>query len=249
MIEGDGWLPPVALTDSSLVRRAQAGDTRATGLIYERYHDRLCRVARMYLPDQDDVAEVVHDTFIKFFVALNEGRYTEQGKLDSYLCLACSRVALDLVRKLSYKQEYHAGLGQNGDSLHLLTETGEAGSHADVALDQVLGQERREAVYRLLECLTPKEAAALTLYGAGLTMRQIATHLTTTVPAIKARLWRARAAAEVLIENDPRFDAIRPEVMTRKRVSPSALPGAFRYLLEGNDSSAQSNTATEGLHH
>ena len=228
-MQGDGW-KPVALTDSVLVQRAQDGDAGAYGLLYERYHDRLRRVARQYLRDAGEVEDAVHDTFTKVYVALKEGRYKHYGRLDSYLCLACARICLDKLARFSFKAEYHAGLGQNGDSLYLLTDTG-TGAHDDEALVSLLAQERREAVFRLIESLSDREAAAMALVGSGMTMAQSSVHLGCTVPAVKALLWRGRAKAEALIENDPRFDAIKPEAMTRRR----------------NDSRAQSQPTTEGL--
>ena len=230
MIEGDGW-KPVALPDSVLVQRCQDGDAGAYGLLYERYHDRLRRVARQYLRDPHEVDDAVHDTFAKVYVALKEGRYRHFGKLDSYLCLCCSRICLDKLSKFAFKAEYHAGLGQNGDSLYLITDTG-AGAHDDEFLTTLLAQERREAVFRLIETLPDREAAAMAMTGAGMTMAQSSVHLGCTVPAVKALLWRGRARAEALIENDPRFEAIKPDAMTRKR----------------NDTRAQSNTSTEGFH-
>lgn len=215
MIAGDGW-KPVALTDSVLVRRAQDGDTGAYGLLYERYHDRLRRVARTYLRDPGEVDDAVHDTFTKVFVALRTGRYSHWGKLDAYLCLACARICLDKLSKLSHKTEYHAGLGQNGDSLYLITDTG-TGAHDDESLESLLVQERREAVFRLIESLPDREAAALAMSGAGMTMRESSVQLGCTVPAVKALLWRGRARAEALIASDPRFNAIKPEAMTRRR--------------------------------
>jgi len=234
VIAGDGWKPVAPDDDALLVQRAREGDAGAFGLLYERYHDRLCRVARQYLRSPEDANDAAHDTFAKFMAALREGRYEHVGRLDSFLCIACSRVALDMVRKLAYRNEHRSGLGQKGDLLNLLAEHGH-GQHADEAADTVLAEEQRHAVHRLIEALPDKEAAVLALAGAGVTMRQAARYLNTTIPAVKARLWRARAAAEVLIERDPRFDAIRPEDMRRRRLNDGALLVAFRALLEGDD--------------
>lgn len=246
MIEGDGWKPVASHGDRLLVQRIREGDAEASGHLYERFFDRLFRVARQYLRDRDDATDAVHDTFAKVIVALREGRYEEQGKLDSYLCLACARVCLDMVTKMARRYEQNSGIGQDGDPLHLLVETGSL-SHADEALDHVLDEEVRQTIYRLIEALPDKEAAVIAMAGAGVTMREMARTLTTTIPAVKARLWRARAAAEVLIQHDPRFDAIRPEDMTRRRTSRSALPGCYQHLLEGNGRAQQENVR-EGLH-
>lgn len=250
MIAGDGWKPVAPDDDALLVQRAREGDAGAFGLLYERYHDRLCRVARQYLRSPEDANDAAHDTFAKFMVALREGRYTHRGRLDSFLCLACQRVALDMVRKLAYRSEHRGGLGQKGDHLHLLAENGH-GRHDDEAPDAVLAEEQRHAISRLIEALPEKEATALTLCGAGMTMRQAARHLNTTIPAIKARLWRARAAAEVLIAHDPRFDAIRPEDMRRRRLKDGALLMPFRSLLKGDDRRAhtQHRDNAEELQH
>jgi RNA polymerase sigma-70 factor, ECF subfamily len=235
---GDGHLEPVAPSDDpSLVRRVQAGDSGAYGTIYERYHPALARIAAGYTYDADIIADLVHDSFLKFLTAIKEGRYQERGQLKQYLYRLCARICLDHVRSAKHRLSHPHGLGQPGDPLHVAHTTRQEPA-TNEALDLLLEEERRVAAHRLVEAIGGKEGAALVVTSAGLTMRQASVALDTTISAMKARLWRARAMAEVLVLHDPEFDAIKPERYERRRLGPSALPVGFSRGIEGADADA-----------
>jgi len=212
-------------------------------LIYERYRRRLFGIAWSYVHEADTAADLVHDTFCKFLQAVRDGKYQEEGKAVRFLSLLCARVCLDYVRQVRHDREFPRGLGQPGDRLTITADTTGQG-HDDATLDRLLSEERQETVHRLLESLPDKEAAVLILAGAGVPMADAAECLTTTEPAIKARLWRGRAIAEVLVATDPRFDAIRPQEVTLKR-SNGALPAAYRKYRGNANHAAPGGDRTE----
>jgi RNA polymerase sigma-70 factor, ECF subfamily len=228
-----GPQPPASPADHDLVRRLQVGEREAGGLLYERYYTALLRVAHRYTIGHPGVAEdMVHEAFADFLEAVRSGKYRERRRLWSYLARLTVNACLDHVRKASSRREHSRGLGQPGDGLHVAEEYS-GGVQDDEALELVLAEERLVAARRLLETLPDKEAAVITLAGAEVSMRQSASQLDTTIPAIKARLWRGRAIAEQLIAHDPRFDALRAEGATPRRLSPGALPKPYRTLTEG----------------
>jgi len=231
MIVGDGPLP-VALDDASLIRRTQAGDAEAFGVLYERYRLKLIGITRRYTKGDLAVAEdLAQDAWAKVFNAIKKGQYQEQGTFWRFLARSASNISLDYAKRLPTNYEHARGLGQRDDDLTVLAE-GRGHVQEDEALDTVLTKERHETARRLIESLPDKEAAAVVMASAGISMNEAARALTTTRSAIKARLWRARAIAELLILTDARFEAIRPEGMSIRRASRDALPLAYRTARE-----------------
>ncbi len=60
--------------DQVLVERAQQGDKRAFGLLVEKYNRKLGRLLSRMIRDQAEVEDVVQETFIKAYRALNNFR-------------------------------------------------------------------------------------------------------------------------------------------------------------------------------
>lgn len=60
--------------DQALVERAQAGDKKAFGLLVEKYHRKLGRLLSRMIRDQNEVEDVVQESFIKAYRALHNFR-------------------------------------------------------------------------------------------------------------------------------------------------------------------------------
>jgi RNA polymerase sigma-70 factor (ECF subfamily) len=55
------------IPDESLARLVQRGDTEAFGTLVERYQDKLLRYGRKFLSDQEDIQDLVQNTFIRAY--------------------------------------------------------------------------------------------------------------------------------------------------------------------------------------
>ena len=68
----DGRVSPlVTASDSDLVLRSRSGDRVAFTALVGRYRDRFLRYARHMLADQEDAEEVVQDTLVRAYRALD----------------------------------------------------------------------------------------------------------------------------------------------------------------------------------
>jgi len=81
------------LEDKVLVWRFNRGDTAAFCRIYEKYRDRLLKVAAALLNDRTDVEDVLHDVFVDF--ARRTGRFQLRGSLQGYLAICVANRARD----------------------------------------------------------------------------------------------------------------------------------------------------------
>ena len=99
------------VNEKSLVRRCRAGDPGARQEMYETYAGRVLAVCRRYIRDADRARDLVHDTFLRAWEALDGFRPRREGSLGAWLCRIASRLSVDELRR----QSSFAGL--TGESL------------------------------------------------------------------------------------------------------------------------------------
>ena len=79
--------------------------------MYETYAGRVLAVCRRYIRDADRARDLVHDTFLRAWEALDGFRPRREGSLGAWLCRIASRLSVDELRR----QSSFAGL--TGESL------------------------------------------------------------------------------------------------------------------------------------
>jgi RNA polymerase sigma-70 factor (ECF subfamily) len=65
---------PERLVDQKLVEKAQRGDKRAFGILVEKYHKKLTRLLSRMVRDQSEMEDIVQDSFVKAYRAINNFR-------------------------------------------------------------------------------------------------------------------------------------------------------------------------------
>ena len=65
---------PERLVDQKLVVKAQRGDKRAFGILVEKYHKKLTRLLSRMVRDQSEIEDIVQDSFVKAYRAINNFR-------------------------------------------------------------------------------------------------------------------------------------------------------------------------------
>ena len=79
--------------------------------MYETYAGRVLAVCRRYIRDADRARDLVHDTFLRAWEALDGFRPRREGSLGAWLCRIASHLSVDELRR----QSLFAGL--TGESL------------------------------------------------------------------------------------------------------------------------------------
>jgi RNA polymerase sigma-70 factor (ECF subfamily) len=65
---------PERLVDQKLVEKAQRGDKRAFGILVEKYHKKLTRLLSRMVRDQSEIEDIVQNSFVKAYRAINNFR-------------------------------------------------------------------------------------------------------------------------------------------------------------------------------
>ncbi len=162
--------------DARLIERYRAGDERAATELVERHATALARFAAS-LGVRDEVEELVQDTFVRAFQALDGFR--AESSLRTWLFTIARRRLLDRRR----------GERRRGESLPI--GEGDAATEYD-ALDGVLATETQRRLRLAVTRLSPTQREVFALrVGEGLSYREIAAVVGTTEGAARVHYHNA----------------------------------------------------------
>lgn len=179
--------PPAAPADEALVRRVLAGDRDAFEPLVVKYQPRVFATARRHARREDEVADIVQEVFLKAYERLPGFRF--EAPFEHWLMRIATRTCFDFLRSHQRRREdAFTDLGdEERDWLERFRmEPDTAGEDADAA---------RMLVRRLLEALPPEARMVITLLEIEeRSVKEIAALTGWSVPLVKVRAFRARAA-------------------------------------------------------
>jgi len=86
-------------TEQQLLEAVKAGDRQAMRRLYERYKGYAMSIGLRYIPDGDDVEDVVQDSFIRILTSIRQFSYQGEGSLTAWIGRIVANRAFDFVRK------------------------------------------------------------------------------------------------------------------------------------------------------
>lgn len=174
--------------DQMLVERAQQGDKRAFGLLVEKYHRKLGRLLSRMIRDQAEVEDVVQESFIKAYRALNSFR----GDSAFYTWLyriginTAKNYLVSMGRKPQVMQDVEIEDVENfeeGNDMRTM-ETPET---------SLMTKEIAQTVNDAIASLPDELRTAITLRELeGLSYEDIATVMQCPIGTVRSRIFRAR---------------------------------------------------------
>jgi RNA polymerase sigma-70 factor, ECF subfamily len=189
-----GLLWSAKLTDPSdqkLVERVKRGDKRAFDMLVLKYQHKIVGLVSRYLRDQDEVADVTQEAFIKAYRALP--RFRGDSAFYTWLYrIAINTAKNHLVSKSRRPPDTDIDIddGEFHDNSAVLRDNG---SPEDVMATQQLEQ----VVYDAIDQLPEELKVAVTLREfEGLSYEEIAEVMECPVGTVRSRIFRAREAIE-----------------------------------------------------
>jgi RNA polymerase sigma-70 factor (ECF subfamily) len=179
-----------------LVQQAIAGDHDAFASLARTAHDRLHRVARLILRDEDAASDAVQDALTSAWLHIRAVR--DPDRFDAWL------------NRLTVHASYREARGRR----RRMVEIGVA--HFDVpdGRDAVGAADARDQIERGFRRLDPQQRAVLVVhYYLDLSDPEAAAVLGIPLGTMKSRLNRATLALRAAIEADDRAPSVAAEVL------------------------------------
>jgi len=173
--------------DPDLLRRAQAGDEAAFGIIMRAHHERTFRLAFAIVHNEADARDVCQEVWLTVWKQL--ATFRGESRFMTWLHPIVTRRSLDHLRKRRRWFDRFLPFGTQDDSIASAPEpaTDETGR------DQAEGNETVARVRAALATLPPKHRAVLALRELeGLSYEEIAQATGVPVGTVMSRLFHAR---------------------------------------------------------
>jgi RNA polymerase sigma-70 factor (ECF subfamily) len=173
------------LSDEEVVARVQAGDIALYEILMRRYNQRLFRVARTILRDEDEAEDVMQDAYVRAYASLHQ--FAGRAKFSTWLTKIAVYEALSRLRRRKGLQEVVARPDQDIERM-------ESVKSSDPDPEQ---QAMRHEVVSMLEqavdALPERYRCVFVLRDIeGMSTGETATCLNLTEETVKIRLLRAR---------------------------------------------------------
>ncbi|MFI3259737.1 MAG: sigma-70 family RNA polymerase sigma factor [Rikenellaceae bacterium] len=173
------------VSDNQLLQDYISGQREAISTLFERHTPRLRNYIRLMVKDAERADDILQDTLIKSVKMIDEGRYTESGRLLSWMLRIAHNLTIDHFRATKSRpitNEAEAGYDILG-----------AQRHSEMAAeDQIIISERDEQIRALVELLPEDQREVVRLrYYSDLSFREIAEQ---TGVSINTALGRMRYA-------------------------------------------------------
>ncbi len=85
--------------EQRLVDEVKRGDRLAMRRLYDEYSGYAMSVGLRYVPDRDDVLDILQDSFVKVFRRIGDFEYRGEGSLKSWIARITANEALGLLRQ------------------------------------------------------------------------------------------------------------------------------------------------------
>ncbi|HEX4842197.1 MAG TPA: RNA polymerase sigma factor RpoE [Limnobacter sp.] len=176
--------------DFLIVQRVQAGDKRAFNLLVNKYHRRVARLLTRMVKNQEDIEDVVQETFIKAYRAIGNFRG------DSAFYTWIYRIAINTAKNLLVTQGRRPStLKESVDGDNETFEDNAALSNIDTPESLFQTKQIGEAVNEAMMALPEELRAAIVMREIdGLSYEEIAAAMDCPIGTVRSRIFRAREA-------------------------------------------------------
>jgi RNA polymerase sigma-70 factor (ECF subfamily) len=184
-LQGSTTAGAAQLSDEEIIARVRAGDTALYEVVMRRYNQRLFRIARSILRDDDEAEDVMQDTYVRAYAGLNQ--FGGRALFSTWLAKIAIYEACGRLRKQKRLQDVPASPAREDHSMESVkspdpdpeqqTLNREAVSFLEQAVDALPDTYRCVFMLREIENMNTAETAAC---------------LDLTEENVKVRLLRAR---------------------------------------------------------
>ena len=113
-------------TEKQLLEAIHSGERAALRRLYDRYSGYAMAIALRYVPERDEVHDVMQDSFVRILTTIAQFDYRGEGSLKAWVARIVCNMAIDHLRASSrFMLTDNDGLGIRGDGGVEITDGGE----------------------------------------------------------------------------------------------------------------------------
>jgi RNA polymerase sigma-70 factor, ECF subfamily len=182
--------------DLLIVQRVQAGDKLAFNLLVNKYHRRVARLLTRMVRNQEDIEDIVQETFIKAYRAIGNFRG------DSAFYTWIYRIAINTAKNLLVTQGRRPStLKESNDGDSETFEDNAALSNIDTPESLYQTKQIGEAVNEAMSALPEELRSAIVMREIdGLSYEEIAAAMDCPIGTVRSRIFRARESIAAKIK-------------------------------------------------
>lgn len=182
--------------DLLIVQRVQAGDKMAFNLLVNKYHRRVGRLLTRMVRNQEDIEDIVQETFIKAYRAIGNFRG------DSAFYTWIYRIAINTAKNLLVTQgKRPSTLKEVNDDDNETFEDNAALSNIDTPESLYQTRQIGEAVNQAMAELPEELRSAIVMREIdGLSYEEIAIAMDCPIGTVRSRIFRARESIAAKIK-------------------------------------------------
>ncbi len=185
------------LSEEKLIRKASGGDTSAMRCLYDAHIRYLTAVCSRYIPDDDDVREVLQESFTRILTSLGKFEYRGENSLRAWMTRIVVNEALGFLRRCSKGRTVDLDDGEAPDIAQEETD----GSLHDVPMSEIM---------RMIRQLPEGYRTVFNLYVFGdLNQNEIARMLGIEPKSVSSQFSRAKARLLKMIHDYKKANDIR----------------------------------------
>lgn len=181
------------LTDATIIDKILEGSTDLFEVLMRRYNERLYRLQRSYISDEEAVKDTLQTTYLKAFKNLDSFR--GEAKFSTWI----SRIAINEALKYLNKQKRYS-------NLHLVGGDRPMDEHTvntdDTPEDNIIQKDLKHLLESAVSTLSPKYRSVYIMREVeGMSTKETAECLEITRSNVKVRLHRAKKKVQEELES------------------------------------------------
>src|SRR5450755_41832 len=152
--------PALRMDETALIRLAQQGDERAFEELVRQYDQNVLRLALNLLRSPEDANDIYQETFLRVYKNLQTFRF--DCSFSTWLYRIATNLCLDALRKRRVRREEDT-IVETSDGVLDRMDTIEEVRAENNPQRNLLSQELRKRIAKVLEDLTPRERTVFEL--------------------------------------------------------------------------------------
>ncbi|MBO0725819.1 MAG: RNA polymerase sigma factor [Blastocatellia bacterium] len=184
------------MTDDELVAAARAGDESAFSRLFERHRRLVSRLGYRFFPRRDQVEEIIQESFIKAYFALDDYQGGGEKSFVSWLARIAVRTCYDELRRARRRGESSIGDLNEDEAAYMHERLRDLSANGNVEGAAI----SRDLANKLLSRLRPDDRMVLALLKLEeLSIAEISNLTGWTIAKVKMRSHRAQRGLRQLL--------------------------------------------------